>query len=1203
MENPRNYGVIFRRLNFSLVFIKKLEMKGFKSYGDKKVTLVFPKGFTAIIGPNGSGKSNILDAFCFVLGNLSAKTMRAGNFADLIYSGGKKTPPAKQARVTLYLDNKDRGIQIDSDTVIISREVCPDGKGTYTLNGKKVSRSQIVDLLSMAGISPDGYNIVLQGQLSQIIQMNPSEVRELIEKVAGISAYNEKKEKAISELNKANENISKIELIMREVENELKALAKEKEDAEKWNSISQEISNLKALLIFEELEELNRKRDDLISRLSERKRTLEKLEKNKKDLLTEINELKSKSSTLEEEIQRKQGGEFSELLNKIGSLKSEVSIFETDVKYLNKSMEEVERRLETYNRELAEVISKITNLRSEEASLRENKSRLESELNKIDRELNELKTELLAIDKNHELYLSKLKELRETLKEKRKILTEVSSEESAVREELKHLKIALDTLLDKIKNAETIIQSIENELNELNENKRSLNNQINELINEHKQLTEKINTTNTKIMETTDSIKKTRERLLKLKVKINAIKEERERFYKKRPAVQEILRLRDKGSVKGIYGTIAELCTVSSEFAKALEVAAGNKLNYIVVENDEVASECINFLKNKKIGRASFLPLNKLKPKVERNLPKINGLVGLALDLIKYDEKFKLAFEYVFGRTLIMDNLDNARKLYNNDFRKVTLDGDVIEPGGLMIGGYYGFLPKIGLEEEEQIPILQNELKTLETSLKSLEENKRELQKELKTLESVLSEKRSSTDYLKVKIENTEARLSEKRKELEDYTKSFDNMKSIIDAKEQLLKQIHNRRNEILAEIKKLEDEEAKLAEITQKAELNRLNTKIRELEEKKSSIKDQIREVDLKIMNITTQLEQNLISREESLKYNIEKLNKSLPELKDNLLAKEEELNKRKKILDELLSKKAKLERNIASLIDEKKITSRKIEEISTKIEDIKREIHSLSLGANRMEINLENITKTISELEEKAKNYSHKFTKDLKHMDPNVIKSKIRELEEIKLSLEPINQKAIEKYETVKARLDELKTMRNKLIKERQSILDFMHTIEREKIRVFNAAFEKINKNFYEIFSKLSPNGEAYIMLENPENPFAGGARIKAKPAGKNVRYLESMSGGEKALTALALIFAIQRYQPAPFYILDEIDAALDVSNVIKVAELIKELSKKSQFIITTLRDVMMARADCLFGVVRGDDYSKIVSVKLEEASSYIE
>lgn len=823
--------------------ITRLTLQGFKSF-NKKISIPLLRGFNIICGPNGSGKSNIVDSVCFVLGRISAKSLRAERLHELIFHGGNGKAPAQYASVTLYLDNSNKEFPFEEPEISITRKVNRKGVSIYKLQGRTTTREKILEVLSSARIRPDGHNIILQGDVTNIIEMNPVERRFIIDEISGIAEYNDKKEKAQRELEAVDQKLKEAEIIITERYEIFKRLEEERNAAVKYQSLQKQLQTLKASLIFRKIknfEEMNK--------------------------------------TIDQEITKE----------------------------------------EEENKKLQEELEKI-----------------EEELEEKEKGIRELADKLIKISKR----------------------VEIEKEVSYIRTKILFDKDKLDSNLKEIERLSSLIEKLQT-----------------------------FKTEETGELPT---------------------------------SVKSILNL----NLKGVLGSLRNLIKVPKEYQLAIEIAAGLHLNDIIVENDETASYCIDYLKREKIGRATFLPLNKIKWKrLDEKAFKIKGVIGPASKVVKCDSKISPAVEFVFGNTLLVENLEVARALGIGKVRMVTLEGDLVERSGAMTGGYL-------------------------------------LRKHPKIL--VESAKEEVEEYLKLK-----KRLQEENEILTKEIKEFE---------EKLKKYSQTEETKEMINLEKIK--------VDSEAELDRLRNERRRAYEKRLSLQT--------------------------------KLNK-------------------------LRIQKAKVEAELETL-----------------------KVEALQYGK------IEPIEKGIKALEE-------------------AIEQTVKELS----SLGAVNFKAIEQYEKFKSEFDEYKLKYEKILEEKKAVLDMIEKIEEKRREVFNKCLKELSEKFDQIFKKMT-GGSASLELENPLD-LESGLIIQANPGGKTLLNIDSLSGGEKTLTALAFIFAVQSYKPAPFYILDEIDAALDKENSKKVSELIKSLSKEAQFIVITHNDQTIKYGDRVYGVTMDRGESKILGLEM--------
>ncbi|HDM22694.1 MAG TPA: chromosome segregation protein SMC [Methanomicrobia archaeon] len=1141
-----------------MVYIKKIEMKGFKSYGEIKVTVPLSEGFTCIIGPNGSGKSNIADALLFVLGGLSAKSMRAEVFSDLIYTG-KNT---QYAEISLYFDNSDNKFPVDKKEVVITRIVFKDGRSIYKVNKKKETRSYVLDLLSEVGITPDGYNIVRQGEIMNFINMTSLERREIIEDISGIAEFEEKKEKGLRELERTEENLARVNLIIEEVKKQMDRLENEKNDAIRYNFLKSEIQKLKGIFLHSKLEKYNRELDSKRKEVIQIKKNAEKLNSELKSYLDSIANLERVMEDLEEDLERK-NSEYLEINGENEDLKRKFSELEQNIKHEEENLERNKEEIERLNREKEETLKEINKIEEDLRKIEKSKISVEKEINAIESEIKELEEEIERktdfLKRDYDIIVETLENQKEIFYEKKNKLSSLEDRKLFLSERLKEKKEIYEEKKAEYTKNKSELQSYEASLLSTEEDIKRFESEM-----------EKIES---RIYHIEGELWKKKEDLLRIKSK-RSFDLEKDRVFK------EVL----SSGIRGIYGRVKDLGKTKKEYSVALEVAGGRRLDYIVVDTDETAKACVKYLKRRKAGRATFIPLNKIKRRTPREVKKKEGFVDYAINLVEFDDKFKPVFEYVFGDTVVIKNIDFAENF--EIFRRVTLDGDLIETTGVVTGGFYkpkgGFADK---DEETRQRTIENEIKALNNEKNELEKKLRDLKEKLKNSTQRRMGLESGIKTLKMRleteeIENLERDIKIEQNKLREIEKNIQDLRKEYEVIESSLNEMEAKKGSLYSELMERSGEE-----------IGRINDLKGDLEIKKKeyqkidrdfiSKKSRLEMLNQNYSGILERLkEKNLYSQKMSLK--IEEYKKELKNVQERCIETEERIKFKIKELEDTKNRRTKKRDELNNFRKEK--------------DEIEKNLMNLNTRISILEQSIGDIEKEIEETSEEAELYEKtEIVDDIKQID-----FKIKRMEREKESLEPINMRAIEEYEETEQRYLVLKTKYEKILKEKEAVLEFINKVEKRKREVFMETFNRIAENFSSIFFELS-GGEGNLLIENEADPFSGGIDIEAKPRGKEIKKIASMSGGEKALTALAFVFAIQRYKTAPFYLFDEIDAHLDDENVRKVAEMIKRVSKESQFIVITLRDAMMASADRLFGVSMKDGISRIVAVELQDTAKY--
>lgn len=1164
-----------------MVYIKRLILDGFKTFG-KRTVIDFGKDLNVVVGPNGSGKSNISDAICFVLGRSNARTMRADRITDFIYHGGKNGTPKKSCEVSIVFDNSDRKFPLDQDEIKITRIVRKEGSSIYKINDKTRTRQEIISLLSKANINPDGYNIVMQGDITNFITLSPQDKRLIIEEVAGLSVYREKKEKAEKELADVEQRIKDASIILEERRQSLLELESERADALKYKEVQDEIKSLRYTLLYLDKES-----------------KVKQLEKIQKGLESAENSIKEKSK-LKEEYQAK----IKQNKDKISQISAEIEQKgEKEQIELNKSLEELRIQKATKNSDLNNYKEQLRNIDSKEQNLNESIKELSQNLKKLNAKKSELSSLLASENENLNKINTQLEEFRkslnlESLDELNKRITEIDDEteqlNSQIQEKREQLQsfirekdrvlIELEGIDAKIAKVESLRKQHKKEISEIEQLKKqfkSLTLELANLMNEDSILANKL-------IKYRRELAVLKEQQVKLNLKNLEIKE----MINKNAALKGVLSL--KSSNPGIFGTIAELGSVDKKYELALSLAAGSRINYVVVDTDETAAYCIKYLKSNKLGAVSFIPLNKIKsrpvPKeVKKKLLGLPGVVGFAIDLVRFDPVYKKAFEFVFGDTLVVDNIDTARKIGIGTIRMVTLDGDVAESSGVMFGGHVSnkAMPKFSSDESKQkLDEINQKIDALSREIEKLEKQKEEIGERIDMIRNEKAElegeivKREKSLYLNDSdLEMDASKKEELIKREKELDELINKKQSEINALLRKVMDLKTEKQTIKAKVSQISDP-AKLAELrayeeSRESILNRIN-----------SFKADISKLDTKIeilerdLNESERIKSDLVKQRDEFNKLIKKLSEEIKQIDKEILEKEKLVNKFYSEFKDLFQKRSQLE-------NENQDLENKIFEIDAEIKGLNDRVTSLKMKETQLLTEINNLEKAMSEF------------KDVKPLDisQNQAVQRLDELTKLIESMGAINLKAIEIYDEAKREFEELQNRLEKLNKEREDVLALISEIEEKRKELFLKTFEKINEYFKEIFKKLAPKGEAFLELEDEENPFNGGLKLQVRLNKSNFIELRSLSGGEKALTALSFLFALQEYEPSGFYILDEVDAPLDPMNSKELGRWIKEYSKKAQYIVITHNDNIVSQASYLFGVSMEKDknLSKIVSLEI--------
>jgi|Deesub1362B_J571_1020462.scaffolds.fasta_scaffold01030_4 chromosome segregation protein len=1152
--------------------IKKISVRNFKSFA-KRVEIPIYEGFTVISGPNGSGKSNIIDSILFCLGLSHSTKLRADRLTDLIYSGNGKPDDAE---VSITFDNSDTTIPSEKE-VIISRKIRMTEKGYYSyyyINGKSANLTDVHRLLSHAGIF-SAYNVIMQGDVTRITEMTPFQRRKIIDDIAGISEFEDKKEKAIEELEKVRENMDRIETILLEVNARLEQLEKDKEEALKYKSLTDEKKKYEKFLQAHRYRNLLGKKN----RLSIEVERLEKEKDAQSQKLIEngnlIQEWAAKADEISNLISEKADEDYQRIQNRIIELNSEI--------------ESIRKSEEFYRGELSKLGGKKTDVLLAISKLRDGLKDIEDELerlliqkisvqevvNELDGKLEIIRTKLREVDVKFKKMKDELLSMREELERSREKKSVLVREQDKRLETIRRIGIEIEELEGEKSKLNSTISDIEKELDIKRKEFEKIEKELEKHIKRRNELDSHIFGLRNNLSALEEDLKSKEVELAKVRAKISALKP----FSK---PVELILEAKQKKALPGVYGTVSQLGEVNEKYILALEIAAGNSLQFLVVENEDDAIRAINYLKQIKGGRATFLPLNKIKRKFELNsLPDDDGVVDYAINLVKFDKKFKPVFEFVYRDTIVVDNIQTAKRLMDGR-RIVTLEGDLLEKSGSMTGG--STVGKMGMllsreliDREsnimEELTILNSRKAGIIGEIRTSEQKRREIQSEIDKVEKTVTEINNEISVAISRITDNRNRISEIEKKIREKMAERDNIYRNMSSIEKEIEEIE-------LKIKNQQERTVKVESALKGSEIPKLSSEMEKLREELSRNRETLISVEKKIENA------------EFMKEQTEKTIKEKEREVERITDEEVRINTQ---LKEDAERVRQLREELEFLKREEETVGKEVKELRQKRDNILSEISKLEQEKQR--INFDIIT-----LNEKIKARSETLQEVIDEMqevgvveieDLPPLNEVTRQLEEIEKSLAEfgdVNLKAIQEFEEVRARRDELVGRNSTLEKESKEILERIKKYERLKRETFFNAFNAVNSNFSEIIRELT-GGEGELYLDS-DDPFSSGLHIRVKMREKASQRLDSMSGGEKSLVTLALIFAIQKYKPAPFYAFDEVDMFLDGVNVSKVAKMIKERSKNAQFVVVSLRKPMLEKADSIIGVTLGRDNSSLVT-----------
>lgn len=1185
------------------MYLKQVELENFKSFGGK-LTIPLMEGYMAVTGPNGSGKSNITDAILFVLGPKSSKAVRAGRLTDLIFDGGKTKNRAGFMKVSLVFDNTDRLMPWDEDIVRLTRFVKFADNGTdynsyFYINDRKSSLTEFDSLLTKARISADGYNMVQQGDVTRIVQMGNLERRRVLDSISGIASYDADIEKARGERAEAETNLGRINIVIEELENQIKRLEKDREDARKYIEAQKHLEIAKAQLVHRHLQIEESKLQSLTEQVLRLSEQIEDLTHRKDQLKLEYAANESAIEAKEEEIASKIGPEYRLLKEQIEGIKIKVATHKDRIERAVEDREEQEAFKAGFEESIhdnrverqgaAEVLADITvaledcekklsEAKAEDAEISEIMSARGGEHTSLQKKLNELEAALDA------------KEREEHDAEVRSARAETSAEESARAKAL--LDERLQSAAFDIKDAEWNLRQVKQEAGPaadtetFSRNLMAAKKQEAELEKQESELLSAIRRLDQQYNE------------LMIEKKASA------RANRGSEAVAAILSLRDRGELPGIHGTVQELATVDPGFETALSVAAGGKMQAVIVDNDQVAADGISYLKKQKLGRVTFLPLSKMiagKPRAKA-IMVVKQTEGYAIDLIDFDPKYQNAFWYVLQDTLVVNTMNEARALMGG-VRMVTKNGELIEASGAMVGGTLSSqnVMRFGSSSESKLEETGAKLRDANASLDSLRSRMREVRDSIRAMDDEMRKASSDGMGVQSKIGQLDARISELRKTRQQLSSEFESKKKEAEAASREAEEAKAHLSEVSAEAasmraKRTEMREkiASLAPAEIQERIAEVRDRIYRLNDKSFSLKAEKTGLETEIAGLDKQME-SLESQRESVLRRIAEDEAAVQRHEENLSKMKIELEALRSIEKEMESGIEDLRVQKDALVENRYRIDGDRNAVTDKIETKTGMRSSQDAQILIVRGNIDQLRTEISALAEVVSPIPSE----------EELKRTIRSCENIMSKIGNVNLRAIEEYEERKARYDSLMKDVATLNRQIKDLDALTLSLNSQKKGLFMRSYDAVDKNFRAIYSQLSGGGEAFMGLEDETDPFNGGLQINAKPKNGKMLRLEALSGGEKSLTALAFIFAIQEYQPSPFYVLDEVDMFLDSVNAEMVAKRVKESSSTAQFIQVSLRKVTLATADHLIGVTRPPNgISKVImQPDLAEVSGYEE
>lgn len=1175
------------------MYLKRLELKGFKSFPNK-TDIIFKEGVTAIVGPNGSGKSNVSDAVRWVLGEQSIKSLRGDKLEDVIFAGSDNQKPMNFCEVALTIDNSDGKLNIDYSEVTIKRRAYRNGESQFYLNNKSCRLKDIKEILLDTGIGKDGYSIIEQGKVDEILSNNPINRRKVFDEACGISKYRYKKTESERNLRNTKENLDRINDIYVEIENQIKPLYNQQVKARKYLDLSEKLKKIEVNNYIREIQRIEKQLSETNSQYDVLGQELKNIDEEK----TAFEESSKEVSIQIEEIDKA----IEKSTEYINSIRSVIDKKDYEINLLN-------QRKDNSSTKIKRNMEEVENINKSFVDNKENLEKINEEKEEKERSINEFKHKLSIFIEKNEANKNKIEELNNKIENLKDEIINLLNEKQDVSNKLSTLNANKDNINQRNEN-------IDLEISEINEKLKSKEEFLKEIQNKINSKKEKIEDFKKKVNSSYENLRKLKEDNHNLNVKIQnnnyALKEyssklnvyiDMENHYEGfNRGVKEVLKNKN---LKGIYGALGQVVTVPQKYEKAIEAALGAYMQNIITSDENSAKAAINYLKHNKIGRVTFLPMNIIKSKKINNIQARTNFIGIASDLISYEEKYRDILENILGRTIVIDNIDEGIKFARetgHKYKVVTLEGEILNPGGSLTGGSLKssgnilsrkrlineFNEKIKVTKEENTSI-QEKLVSMEKEIISCKENIQHYEEEIKNLDKELIFSNSSCSRYEEEINSFSSSIKKLEHEKENLGSNLSYTLQKKEVLESQVKDIDDKHKDNKENIDVLSKELNKENEIyeNEKSKFDNINiqlTKDKEILKSFNADMERIKEYLKQLNNKKLLIEKENNEEENEIKDIDEKIIIEYRE-KENLKTQLNENNKS-------LGNKKIVRENLKQKLDDNNL---KLKNIDKQFMELREAIFKVESRIEKLESNKESNNFKLFE----DYNLTYLQAVELRDDEIEINKKILDSLKKEIRSLGNVNIDSIEEYKETKERYDFYSEQKEDLQKSIEAIEEIIEELEEHMKIQFKEEFNKINENFKYVYNRLFGGGEGNLTILDEENILESDIEITAKPPGKKMKNLSLLSGGEKALTAISILFSILLAKPTPFCILDEIEAPLDDSNIARFGTFLKELTSRTQFIAVTHRRGTMEAADYIYGVTMEQRaISKVIALSLNEA-----
>ncbi|MFD2116860.1 chromosome segregation protein SMC [Paenibacillus yanchengensis] len=1185
------------------MYLKRIELAGFKSFADK-TELEFVNGITAVVGPNGSGKSNISDGIRWVLGEQSAKSLRGGKMEDVIFAGSDARKAVNYSEVSLTLNNEDNTLPLEYNEVTVTRRVHRSGESEYLINKQPCRLKDITELFMDTGIGKEAYSIIGQGRIEEILSTRSEDRRGIFEEASGIVKYKMRKKEAQKKLDETEQNLLRIHDLIYELEDQIDPLAKQAEKATKFKTWREELKAKEISMYVYQIEQVH----TAWTKASEQ---LQSLEHEKLQLATVVSK---HDALLESDRQNLRNIELE--LDQLHELMLQVSEDVERTEGYGEVLKERQRNLQHNKTQLEQNIilqdEKIVSLAKEETEWRGKAWKLELELEQLQKQLLEEQERLVGVAESiamekQEVLKSELLEVLSTIAAHRNEIRYVNQQEEMSQRRQERLK-------------EDEVKWLEQQA-KLQEKQTELQEHIAHLLQKMEQLREQTFAANEKLQLLHDNSEQAEQTLRKWEQQRDSFVSRRDTMQEMQEAldgfmhgVKEVLKAarRSNSGLTGVHGAVAELIQVPEKMETAIETALGGALQHIVMDSEQSSRQAIQFLKQRQLGRATFLPMDVIKSRSlsdmdRQQLEALPGFIGIAAELIQSEAKYKDIVFNLLGNVLIAESLEAANQIaakLKYRYRVVTVGGDIVNAGGSMTGGSLHKKGASLLGRQRQIDQLEQQIAAAHTTIEKLNHSRADLRKEQSIQKQMIDQLREEAEQARFAEKEAGSELAQIANEFQQLAEFLEIAGADQQVQQQELTELKLSSERAVEQLALLEQREQTLQEQIQQAEQMRKISEAQkeQLQSQLTELKIAVAKIDQERLNFIDQaarMQNEIRTAKHELAVMKEQLTKQVTELEEHA---NETVSQQEKLNQLRLKKMQCAERTdfiradrikLLTALDQGESETKEQREQLSAVED---KLRQTEISSNRLDVELDNLLRKLSEEYELSIELAKERYMLPEHID--TIEHEVRSLKRQIAALGEVNLGAIDEYERVKERFQFLTEQSDDLIEAKTTLYQVISEMDEEMSKRFRTTFEAIRSHFIVVFSKLFGGGRADLVMVEPANVLDTGIDIVAQPPGKKLQNLQLLSGGERALTAIALLFAILHVKPVPFCVLDEVEAALDEANVVRFAQYLREFSELTQFIVVTHRKGTMEEADVLYGITMEEGgVSKLVSVRLEE------